>query len=163
MTTVLSALAKLVLGISLAIVILMCGGVAAALYFMNKKSTPPPKPIFANDKPTLVAHRSVSKKQAKSKLTSVAKPSEQPSPSETPSSQQLEPGAYRARVTWSDGLSLRSKPDSGAEAVGSLAYNQEIVVLAESDDKNWQRVRLEDSGKEGWVKAGNTQRAEKQQ
>ena len=163
MTTVLSALAKLVLGVSLAIVILMCGGVAAALYFMNKNSTPPPKPIFANDKPTLVAHSSVAKKKAKSKSTSTAKPSEKPSPSESPSAQPLEPGAYRARVTWSDGLSLRSKPDSDSEAVGSLDYNQEIVVLAESDDKNWQRVRLEDSGKEGWVKAGNTEQIKKPQ
>jgi hypothetical protein len=34
------------------------------------------------------------------------------------------------------------------------------VVLEESSDKNWQKVRLEDGQQEGWVKAGNTKRTE---
>ncbi len=50
-------------------------------------------------------------------------------------SKPLEPGAYQARVTWSQGLSLRSEPNGDAERVGSAAYNQQIVVLGESADK----------------------------
>ncbi len=71
----------------------------------------------------------------------------------------MEPGAYRAKVTWADGLSLRSEPDSSSESIGSLNYNQKIVVLSD-DNKNWQRVRSEESGKEGWVRAGNTERVD---
>jgi hypothetical protein len=31
-------------------------------------------------------------------------------------------------------------------------------VLEESPDREWQRVKLEGSGLEGWVKAGYTER-----
>ncbi|MBV8884947.1 MAG: SH3 domain-containing protein [Chroococcidiopsidaceae cyanobacterium CP_BM_RX_35] len=153
-----SALAKLVLGVFLAIAILGCGGVAASLYFINRNSTPPPKPIYANDKPSLVARRLAAKKKAKSQL----KPIAEASPADSPSPGPLEPGTYKARVTWSDGLRLRSEPNSDAETIGSLGYNQEVVVLAESDNQKWQRIRIEDSGKEGWVKTGNTERIDKQ-
>ena len=158
MTTFVSTLAKLVLGGFLAIAIIACGGVAAGLYLINRNSTPPPKPIFANDKPPLVARRLATKKKAKSESKPIAKAS----PADSPSPQPLEAGAYRARVTWPDGLSLRSGPTSNAESIGSLGYNQKIVVLAESDNQRWQRVRLEDSGQEGWVRAGNTERIDKQ-
>lgn len=148
-----SSLVKLLLGVGLAIIILMSGGVATALYFMFKVTTPPPKPIFANDKP------SVSQRSPDSKLSKRTPPATEPMiPNATTSSKPLEPGAYKARVTWSQGLSLRSEPNLEAERIGSAAYNQLIVVLAESNDKSWQRVRLEGSEQEGWIKAGNTQR-----
>jgi len=149
--SVLSNVAKFVLGVLLAIAILMGGGVAAALYFMNKNSIPPPKPMFANDKPTLKVHRPIAKAKPQSQLL---KPTDS-------SSKPVEPGAYRARVTWSDGLSLRSEPNQSAEHVASLNYNQKVVVLAQSNDQSWQRVRLEGSDTEGWIKAGNTEPVEK--
>ena len=147
-----SSLAKLLLGFTLAIALLIGGGVAAALYFMNKVSTPPPKPLFANEKPEIKPQRPPS--------STTPLPSATPTPSETPSPKLLDPGAYKARVTWPQGLSLRSEPNFDAQRIGSLDYNQQIVVLEESADKNWQRVRLEDSEQEGWVKAGNTERVE---
>ncbi len=145
------ALVKLLLGVILAIAILMGAGVATALYFMFKVTTPPPKPIFANDKSS-VTQRSPDSKTAKRTPLPV-KPSA--TPTSTDSSKPLEAGAYKARVTWSQGLSLRSEPNLDSERTGSAAYNQLIVVLGESVDKNWQRVRLEDGGQEGWIKVGN--------
>lgn len=142
-----SSLVKLLLGIILAIAILMGGGVATALYFMFKVTTPPPKPIFANDKP-IKAQDSLNSKITK----------RTPLPAAQSKSKPLELGAYQARVTWSQGLTLRSEPKGDAERVGSAAYNQQIVVLGESADQTWQRVRLEDSSQEGWIKSGNVQR-----
>ena len=151
-----SSLVKLLLGVILAIAILMGGGVATALYFMLRGTTPPPKPIFANDKSSVKAQRSPNSKTAKR----TPLPAKQPSatPKSTASSKPLEPGTYKARITWPQGLSLRSEPNLNAERTGSAAYNQLIVVLGESADKNWQRVRLEDGEQEGWIKAGNIQK-----
>ncbi len=159
----LANLVKFLLGFILAIALLIGGGVAAALYFMNQSTTPPPKPTFANDKPAVKAKLPPASTTTKPTPLPADQPSPTPTPSQTPSPKPLEPGAYRARVTWPQGLSLRSEPNFDAERIGGADYNQQIVVLEESADKNWQRVRLEDSEQEGWVKAGNTERVEEEE
>jgi uncharacterized protein YraI len=58
------------------------------------------------------------------------------------------------------GLVLREGPGTEFPQVGGVDYNEEIVVLEEPDDKSWIRVRAASNGQEGWVKAGNTRRAE---
>lgn len=153
-----SGLAKVLLGVILAIAILLGGGVATALYFMLKGSSSPPKPIFANDKPSLKGQRSPT--------SNTAKRTSQPTTANSTNTSlplPLAPGTYKARVIWSDGLSLRSEPNLDAERVGGAAYNEQVIVLGESADKNWQRVRLENGEPEGWIKAGNTQRVEDEQ
>ena len=154
-----SGLIKFLLGFSLAIALIVGGGVATAAYFLYKVTILPAKPVFANDKPTVKAKAKKPPDAATAKRTSqpATKPSATPT-SNNPSPEPLEPGAYEARVTWPQGLSLRSEPNQDAERVGSLDYNQQIVVLQESTDKNWQQVRLKDSEQKGWVKAGNTKR-----
>jgi hypothetical protein len=72
---------------------------------------------------------------------------------------ELPPGAYKARVTWPEGLSLRDAPNLESNRIGGVAFNQEVFVLKLSDDQRWQQVRLADSEQEGWIKAGNTQKA----
>jgi hypothetical protein len=156
-------IAKFLLGFILAIALLVGGGVAAALYFMNKVSTHPPKPIFPNDKPMLKDQRPPNAATAKSTRLLAAKPSPTLSRTQTSSPKPIEPGAYKARIIWPHGLSLRSQPNVDGEHIGSLSYNQPIVVLEQSADKNWQRIRLKGSNREGWIKAGNTQPVEKQQ
>lgn len=158
-----SGLAKFLLGFILAIALLMGGGVAAAMFFMYKVTVHPPKPVFANDKPTVKAQRQNSSATAKRTPLPATKPSATSTPGETSSPKPLEPGAYKARVTWSQGLSLRSEPNLDAERIGSVVYNQQIVVLEESADKTWQRVRLENSEENGWIKAGNTERVKQEQ
>lgn len=152
-----SALVKFFLGVIIAIALLVSGSVALALLFINRSSTPPPKPIFANDSAAV-------KKQAKASgantpaKTVAATSNTTPSPSL--SSSPLASGNYKARVTWEQGLSIRTEPNSAAERIGSVDYNQEIIVLQTSQDEKWQRIRLEDGDLEGWVKAGNTERVE---
>ena len=71
---------------------------------------------------------------------------------------QLPPNAYRATVTWPQGLSLRAEPSINAGRVGGIEAKANIIILEDSADGKWQRVRLPWSGQEGWVKAGNTKR-----
>ncbi|MGL5806623.1 MAG: SH3 domain-containing protein, partial [Xenococcaceae cyanobacterium] len=77
-----------------------------------------------------------------------------------PEEEPLPSGAYRAVVTWSQGLSMRSQPNSEADRVGSVVVNQKIIVLQESEDKKWQKIRVPKSDSEGWVKAGNIKKVQ---
>jgi hypothetical protein len=160
---------KFILGILLAIAILVGSGLATALYFVNRTATPPTKPVFSNDNPS-GKPKSPKTAQAKAKTTSPPKssasPTPTPTPTETPKTQEspkpLPPGAYTGTVTWPQGLGLRAEPQQDAVRVGGAAFNQKIIILEESQDKAWQKIRLEGSEQEGWVKAGNIQRVEEQ-
>lgn len=149
---------KFLLGISLAALILISGGVAAALYFLHRVTTPPPKPIFANDTAEVKARGS--SPTAPTATTSSNTQSNTTTNTSQDSSATLAPGTYRARVTWAQGLSVRSEPNVDAERIAGVGYNEEITVLETSSDNSWQRIRLENSEQEGWVKAGNVERIE---
>lgn len=73
---------------------------------------------------------------------------------------KLEPGAYYAKVTWKEGLTLRGAPSAEVGKIGSVPYEERIVVLTESQDKKWQKIRLEEGDRVGWIKAGNIERVE---
>ncbi|ODG96336.1 peptide-binding protein [Nostoc sp. KVJ20] len=153
----LSGLTKFILGFFLAIAVLIGGGAAIALYFMNRTGIPPAKPVYSNDSPSVKA-QAPKATQAQLSPSSTSTPTE--SPKATPTAKPLPSGAYRGRVTWADGLSLRSQPNQEAERIGGVTFNQKIIVLEESGDKGWQKIRLEDSEQEGWVKAGNTEKVD---
>ena len=82
-------------------------------------------------------------------------PEAEPEPEVDP---ELPPNAYRAVVTWPEGLSLRSEPSLDAGRIGGIGADATIIILEDSADGQWQRVRLPWSGQEGWVKGGNTER-----
>ncbi|MBD2447325.1 SH3 domain-containing protein [Nostoc sp. FACHB-152] len=153
----LSGLLKLILGFVLAIAVLLGTGLTVALYFVNRTAIPPAKPTFVNDNP---AYKKETTKEAKAESTSEPTPesSPTPTPSETPTPDELPPGAYQGRVTWSEGLSLRAEPNQSSEKVGGVTFNQKIIVLEENPDKTWVKIRLEGSKQEGWVKIGNIER-----
>ncbi|MEH2348955.1 MAG: SH3 domain-containing protein [Nostoc sp.] len=166
----LSGLTKFILGFFLAIAVLVGGGAAIALYFMNRTGIPPAKPVYSNDSPSVKAQapKGTELGGAKPSLTprtsSKSSPTPTESPKATPSSPKpLPSGAYRGRVNWAEGLSLRSQPNQEAEKIGGVAFNQKIIILSESEDKAWQKIRLEGSEQEGWVKAGNTEKVDEQQ
>ncbi|MEH2141853.1 SH3 domain-containing protein [Nostoc sp.] len=168
----LSSVTKFLLGFFLAIAVLVGGGVAIALYFVNRTGIPPAKPVFSNDSPSVKAQAPKATEpgggkpslkpgnQAQSSPTSTSTPTE--SSKATPSPKPLPSGAYRGRVSWAEGLSLRSQPNQEAEKIGGVGFNQKIIVLSESEDKSWQKIRLEGSEQEGWVKAGNTEKVDQQ-
>ncbi|MCG6136971.1 MAG: SH3 domain-containing protein [Nostoc sp. LLA-1] len=151
----LSGLLKFILGVFLAMAVLLGSGVAVALYFMNRSSTPPPRPLFANDTPSLgIAAPKATEVQASPTPPPTATPTPTPTPTPT---ETLPPGAYRGRVTWSQGLSVRAEPNQDAQRVAGAAFDEEVIILEESPDKSWQKIRLQGQ-QEGWVRTGNTQR-----
>ncbi|HLO87179.1 MAG TPA: SH3 domain-containing protein [Nostocaceae cyanobacterium] len=164
-----SNLVKFILGVLLAIAVLLGSGLTVALYFINRNSAPP-KPIFANDNPTVKPKNT---KAVDIKITPSPSdpdiettPSPEPTPTSTPSPKptetpdKLPPGAYQGRVTWPSGLSLRSEPSSEAQRVGGVGVKQKIIVLEESDDKKWVKIRVDGTSEEGWVKVGNVERVD---
>ncbi|NJL65625.1 MAG: SH3 domain-containing protein [Methylacidiphilales bacterium] len=172
---------KFLFGFTLAIAILIGGGVATGIYFMNQSSRIPPKPIYPNDDPKLREQLAKTPLPKQTKLSdnssnknsedkSEVKVTPTPTPTPTPISTEkpenekkpLPPGAYQARVTWNQGLRLRSEPKADSQAVGGVGFNQKVIVIEESDDKTWQKVRLEDGSQEGWVKSRNTQKLDEQ-
>ncbi|MBD2006566.1 MULTISPECIES: SH3 domain-containing protein [Cyanophyceae] len=149
-----SGLVKFLIGFFLAISLLLVAGGATAYYFLTKLSTPPAKPMYANDKSVLKAKAAAS---ASKKPTPASSAPASPTPT---ASTPLEPGAYIASVTWPEGLSLRENPSLEASRVGGVGFNQRVVVIKESDDKRWQQVRLENGEQQGWIKAGNVKRVD---
>ncbi|MBE9197741.1 MULTISPECIES: SH3 domain-containing protein [unclassified Nodularia (in: cyanobacteria)] len=150
---------KFILGFVLAIAILTGSGVAVALYFINRTFIPPAKPLFANDSPSLQA-QAPEGTEVKTTSTPTPKPTPTPAPTPTPTpTDTLPPGAYRGLVTWPEGLSVRSQPSMDAERIAGVAINEELIVLEESQDKSWQKIRTQGE-QEGWIKIGNIQRVE---
>ncbi len=154
----LSNILKVIFGVLLAIAILVGSSAALAIYFMNRTSLTPPKPVFSNDKASVKA-------QAAKTPTPGAKTAPKPKPTPTkPALEEQEkplpPGAYPATVTWPQGLILRAEPKLNAERLGGIGFNAKVIVLQLSNDKTWQKIRIESSGKEAWVKAGNTKKVQ---
>jgi uncharacterized protein YgiM (DUF1202 family) len=143
-------LTKLMMGVSLALVLLSLTGVATARYFMAKLSVLPPRPVFEND---VVAEPSVSTETPPPPQPEAAPP--QPE-ANTPSAENP-PGSYQAIVVQPIGLVMRSGPGPEHQQLGGVDYNEQVLVLETSPDERWIKIRVGGSGQEGWVKAGNTQ------
>lgn len=150
MTTSLSNLFKFVLGFTLAILLLFLAGAGLTRYLLTRVATPPPRPSFPNDSPPTVA---ASPAAPPPSPVAEAPPSPEPSPPPTPQ-------GYRARVIQPIGLILRQQPGSDAPQIGGVEYNRDVIVLEDSPDGSWQKIRLGETGPEGWVKAGNLERLE---
>ncbi len=177
----LSSVLSFFVGVLLASALLVLSSAIVARYFITKLTALPPKPTFttkttvkappkpnataaATPKPSIAPKPSPSAKPVSvAKVDSVVNESTTPKPSLSPSPQASPKppsptDGYRARVVQPIGLVLRDNPTSGSAQVGGIDYNQQVTVLEQSPDGVWIRVRLEGSQKEGWVKAGNTEK-----
>ena len=67
---------------------------------------------------------------------------------------------YPALVVYDQDLMLRDKPDSNGKVVDKLRFNDTVTVIGESENKQWQQIRFEAKGIDGWVRAGNVKRAQ---
>lgn len=154
-------LLKFVLGFALAIAVLAGTGITVTQYLMNRYAVAPPRPTFSEETPK-ASEAEQSAENTPSPASSPApnaeaspSPSPSPSPASPSPSPEIPENAYEAQVTWSTGLVLRDSPVQDAARVGGIGFNEVVVVLEDSEDGNWQRVRVTGSGLEGWVKAGN--------
>jgi hypothetical protein len=152
------------LGSTLGIAIMVAAGLGAGYLAIVRFSASPPRPTFDNERgmtPKPVAKKSDPKNQQAQKSESASpSPAASPSPTPTPQATASPAGKYLATVSYGEGLSVRSDPSVDAERIGGVDYQENVVVLEESSDQQWQRIRSEASGVEGWVKAGNIERAE---
>lgn len=145
-----SGLSKLLLGILIAAAILFGAGVALTRYLLERLATPPPRPVFANDPSPAPPENPVAEAES-SPVPVVPEPAPEASPVPEPTD------GYAARVIQPIGLILRDQPSREAGRIGGIEFNQQLTVLEDSPDGEWQRVRLA-NGAEGWVRAGNTER-----
>ena len=154
MNSFLLGLTKLVLGVFFAFVLMSLAGVATARYFMAKLAVSPDKPTFTHG-----TSNGTSTAEAEPPAQPVsASNSTQSFPNEPNAVTELEPGAYEAVVIQPIGLVLREGPSRDFPQLGGVEYNEQIIVLGESDDNQWLRIRLPISGQRGWIKAGNSER-----
>lgn len=163
----LSGLFQFILGFLLGVVLLTGGTAALGFVFFSRMAAPPPKPLFNAEKQQKDknANKPAAKAPAKTQTTPKAeeqpvKQESKPEPSPQEEEEKLPPGAYKATVSWSEGLSLRDQAGPDAARTGGIMYNDEIIVLETSADGQWQKVRIPGSGEEGWIKAGNVQKVE---
>jgi hypothetical protein len=147
-----SGIVQFILGVIVGVAILGMSGLAAGTYFFNRLSTVPDRPVFPEES-------AGSEPVATENTPPAAEPTPEPEPEPEPKI-ELEPGAYLVRVTWPDGLILRDEPSLEAGTLGSVLYDQKMVVLSSTDDGLWDRVRIPDTDEVGWVKAGNAERIE---
>lgn len=162
----LTNLLKFILGVFLALVVLLGTGLTVALYFVNRTAVSPPKPIFANDYPSSQPKKPNTTPKPQPQKSATPTPEPTPTPTQTPTQtptptpKPLPPNAYKGNVIWNEGLSMRSEPDANSPSVGGVAANKKVIILEESDDRKWQKIRIPDTDQEGWVKAGNIERSE---
>ncbi len=146
---------QLIIGITIGLAAIgaIAGG-AGYYLFVTQTSTRPPKPVFAEEragyKPPTVA---------KPKTATATTPTKSPVVKDPNVIEKLPPEAYDAKVIWKDGLSLKKEPDSGAEKLGGVAFNAKVAIIKTTDDKQWVLIRSETDNLQGWVKAGNIDKA----
>ena len=160
----LSVLIQFLLGFLIGVTLLVAGAAGAAYLMFVRTAIAPPKPDFSEaqavkQSPAEASTTTNTEEQA-APTPNPEEAATAPDPEEAPtdtSEPELPPGAYRARVSWPQGLSLRAEPTLESERVGGIGYNWEVLILEESSDKQWQKVQVPSSGQEGWVKAGNVE------
>lgn len=159
-----SVIFQFILGFMLGIILITGTAAGLGFYYVSKMSVDPPKPLFPEEKaqppskPQIEAKKPATSPDETTQVNS--EPETVPAEEKPEADEELElpPNAYKARVTWEQGLSLREEPDLNAARIGGIEHNAEIIILEQSQDQQWQRVRLPWSEQEGWVKAGNVER-----
>lgn len=143
--------AQFILGFTLGIALLAGIGAGVAYYFLSRLAQTPPKPLFTE----VISQPTPEKTETEEEIDDLSVET-----ATTPEVDSEINTGYRARVTWSQGLTIRLEPSVDSERIGGVYYNQEIIILEDGLDQEWQKVRVPDNGLEGWVKAGNVERVD---
>ncbi|MDJ0531138.1 MAG: SH3 domain-containing protein [Xenococcaceae cyanobacterium MO_207.B15] len=153
-------ISQFVLGFILGISIIgVVAGSAGLYYFARMSYVLPKKPVYEEETApkTEIVIETPEESLTVSEDIPIFPPEPEPEPE--PIEPAIPENAYFAVVTWPQGLSLRAEPTINSARIGGIAYNTKILILEESSDKKWQRVRLLGNQQEGWVKGGNTKKA----
>lgn len=155
-----SGILQFVLGFIVGIALLIGAGAAAAYYFFTRLSAAPPRPTFPIEEPVAELEKPAEVAAEPAEAPKAPEPAAEKKEPEKPKTIQERFGeqAYRARVTWPQGLSLRATPSTQGARVGGIYFNDEVVAIGTSADGRWQKIHIPATGQEAWVKAGNTAR-----
>ncbi|MDB9493605.1 SH3 domain-containing protein [Spirulina major CS-329] len=148
---------QFVLGIICGVALLGISGAAAGYYFFSRMSVNPERPIYSEERGSTATAEPQPTDGIVPETAAEAQSDPDAAPEPAEPVEELEEGAYRAQVTWPDGLTLRAEPSLDAEQIGSLLYEDPMIVLDTTDDGLWERVRMPGSDRQGWVKAGNSE------
>ncbi len=129
-------------------------GGAGYYFFVTQMSSLPPKPVFAEER-----DGGKSAVKPKPKISTTVPAPAAKDPQKPDATGKLPPEAFDAKVVWKDGLSLKKEPNSGAEKVGSVAFNGKVAIVKTTDDKQWVQIQSQADNAQGWVKAGNIDKA----
>jgi len=157
MRGLLLGLTKVMLGMVVALLLMSLAGIVTVRYFMARLAVQPPKPIFENDTPIQSDINSATTSAATATLSPDSTPAAIATATPTPEP-SASPEGYEAIIIQPIGMVLREGPGTSFERAGGIDYNETVIVLEESVDQEWMRVRLPDTGQEGWIKSGNTRR-----
>ena len=143
---------QFIFGFILGIFLLAASAAGVAYYLFIQMAAAPPKPIFPQESQT-------SEAESKTAATTIRQTSKQSQSGNSESDRDtLESVPYKARVIWPQGLIMREKPTRESQRLGGIGYDWEIVILEYSEDKQWQKVRIPGSDREGWIKSGNVKK-----
>jgi Bacterial SH3 domain len=157
-----SATVQFILGFLLGIGAI--AGISGAIIFAYyaKMSVLPKKPVFPEVTPPPETASAPTEDSIEPLESTTSTPEEESAnsveDSELDLAEELPPNAYRAVVTWPEGLSLRAEPESDAERIGGVENKATIIILEDSPDGKWQKVRLPGNDQVGWIKGGNTEK-----
>ncbi len=154
-----ASVVQFLLGFILGVALLLGGAAALGYVVFTRLSTPPEKPLFAEEKPKSPTKAPVKTPKPDEKSLK-ADPSESPAPQAEKTQETLPSGSYKAKVTWPQGLSIRAEPSTSSSRIGGIDYNTEVVILGTSNNGQWQKIQLFSNGQEGWIKSGNTEKIE---
>ena len=159
-SSIISQTFQFILGFLIGVALIAGSAVGAAYYYFTKVSSSiPEKPVYPEESTTAPVAQQPEKQDESQLVIESLSNADRPEPIAEPVTESIPPNAYYANVTWSEGLSLRAEPSIDADRIGGVGYNAKILILEDSADKRWQKVRIPGSQQEGWVKAGNIERA----
>ncbi len=160
-----SSLFQFIIGFFLGIIFFTAGIAGGAYFFLTNINANPEKHIFAEEKSSPEKEKTQTKTETKTDTKTTAEKTEPEKTAEKtePKQEELPAGAYFAKVTWSNGLSLRSEPTKEAQRVGGVGYNTKLIVLSTSEDGKWQKIRVPGSEQEAWIKGGNVAKIDNQE
>ncbi len=135
-------------------------GGAGYYFFITQMSTRPPKPVFAEERDGGKPVATAKPKPKAGVVATTPSPSPEGIDLEDPDKiKPLDPDAYDAKVIWKDGLSLKQDPNPSSEKVGGVEFNAKVAIVETSDDKQWVKIQLAKDNLQGWVRAGNIDKA----
>lgn len=145
--------------IALILAVISLGLVIYSLYLLNKQSNR--IDLLGQDMSALNTQIVILSNNEKSdKNDKIPSPTLSPTSTQTPTAtliptQTLTPQptfvALMGKIMAPEGVNVRSDPDRNSTAVGQLANNSIVQILARDDDKTWVKVFDTKTGVLGWV------------